>query len=90
MKITKKPFTLGTLQFSCSNCGTEWELLEGEYIPERGYDLELVSRNFFTSHYDEIPGWVVRTSCPSCDCMVRRDFPTGEPRRRHVPSTDGL
>lgn len=85
MKITKESKNLGTLEFICHFCRTEFTADRGEYDQEIGTDSEFLGwKSGFlgfssaTSLRRETPCFIVTAACPSCENETTKRIPTGE------------
>ena len=85
MKVIKESKNLGTQEFVCENCGTEFSADRGEYIQRIGEESEDMGwkKGFLgieatTALYKKIPSFVITVSCPSCKYEIEKYIPTGE------------
>lgn len=78
MKITKDTHNFGTLQFSCRNCGVEFEAEYGEYNQCFRDEIEEVGRNFFYRSVKYTPSICITIACPKCGLTVSQYFQNGK------------
>jgi predicted RNA-binding Zn-ribbon protein involved in translation (DUF1610 family) len=85
MKVIKESKNLGTQEFVCEECGTEFIADRGEYTQTIGEDNESLGweKGFLgfstdTLLYKVTPSFVIEVVCPSCGSEISKYIPTGE------------
>jgi rubredoxin len=85
MKVIKESKNLGTQEFICKECGTEFSAERGEYTQTIGEEKEdlgwkkgWLGIETDTALYKATPSFVIDVVCPSCGSEITNFIPTGE------------
>jgi hypothetical protein len=95
MKITKEGKDLGTLDFVCEDCGTEFSAERGEYTQRIGETREDLGWKMFGCFETGVmkrkitPCYIATAICPSCEAEIDIYIPKGESYTKDVNCSGG-